>query len=357
MKKAVICEFGDSHDDILYGQFEFLKLSGFETHFVGNFELKERLLMYGNVDKFNYLDFKKGQLSNFLQIVKTWNYIRRNNIKNVVLNTIEGTPVRNFCLFPFGDVNVCGVIHNGGNLQSKSTTFQKIIIPKIKKMYTLNPYIWNNIGYGHNIKNQFIYPLKHPKFNSNYTKPNNQFNIVIPGLVESERRDYMTLLQSLKGKQVPENIKFVLLGRSMHKKGIGKQIKEFLNDNSLANNFIIFDDYVDNNTFNSHMSNADLLLTLIHPGISNFDNYSKNKTSGTFLLSFSYKIPMLNHSFFKNYEDINIASVFYEIDELFDKILYLSKNSQEISKIKQNIQNNVNFDFEHNRKKYIKFLE
>ncbi len=356
MKKAVICEFGDSHDDILYGQFEFLKKTGYTTYFVGNKLLKPRLQEYDNVDQILYLDFSKGQISNLYQIIKTWLFIYKNGIDDIILNTIEGTPVRNFCLLPWGRKNITGIIHNAGNLISNSTTFNKIIKPKIKKMYTLNNYIWKNVGDGLDIANEFVYPLRFPHFKSVVTKPDGEFWVVIPGLVESDRRDYFHLIEALKSKSIPKGIKFILLGKSMHKKGLGPQIKELIESYSLQKYFITFDDYVDNDTFRSYLNEADILATLIHPGISNFDNYSTNKTSGTFLLSYAHLLPMLNHEYFMNYEDINISSVFYNLNNLVETILNLYTNKNIILDIKKQMETNANLDFETNRAKYISLL-
>lgn len=356
MKKAVICEFGDSHDDILYGQFEFLKKTGYATYFIGNKALEARLQEYDNIDHTLYLDFSKGQISNFYQIIKTWLFIYKNGIDDIILNTIEGTPVRNFCLLPWGRKKLTGIIHNAGNLISNSTTFNKIIKPKIKKMYTLNNYIWKNVGDGLDIENEFIYPLRYPKFKSIINKPDGEFWIVIPGLVESGRRDYFHLIESLKSKSIPNGIKFILLGKSMHKKGLGPQIKELIANYNVQNNFIIFDDYVDNNTFRSYLNEADILASLIHPGKSNFGNYSTNKTSGTFLLSFAHKLPILNHEYFSSYEDINVSSVFYNLSNLVETILNLYTNKNIILDIKKQMEVNPNLDFENNRAKYISLL-
>ncbi|MBX3043942.1 MAG: hypothetical protein KIT33_08485 [Candidatus Kapabacteria bacterium] len=356
-KSAVICEFGNSHDELLYSQFEFLKMSGYTTHFIGNESLKSRFDFYDNIDNYYFLNFSGNQLSKFYQIVKTWQYIRKFDIQNIILNTIEGTPVRNFCLFPFGKRKVSGIIHNAGNLKSSSKTFQKIIIPKIKKMFTLNPYIWKNSGSELDIKNEYIYPIARPKFLAERIKPDNEFWIIIPGLVEAERRDYFLLLETLKNKSVPKEIKFILLGKSMHNKGIGSELKIKIAEYNLENNFILFDDYVDNSTFRNYMSNGDILATLIHPGAGNFRSYSSTKTSGTFLMSFSYMIPMLNHEYFENFEDINISSIFYNSDNFYEKIISLKENPQILKLIKSQMVNHNKFDFEVNRQKYIKLVE
>lgn len=356
MKSVALCEFGDSHDDIIYGQFEFLKKSGFTTHFIGNKALENRLTEYDNIDYRFFLDFDSGQIGNFYQIVKTWRYIRKNAINNIVLNTIEGTPVRNFCIFPFGKRNITGIIHNAGNLLSESTTFKKIIIPKIKKMYTLNNYIWKNVGAGLDIENEFVYPLRFPTYNMVISKPKNEFWIIIPGLVESGRRDYIHLLDSIKSESLPKEIKFILLGKSMHPKGIGPKIKQLITEYDLHDNVVMFDDYVDNNTFRSYLDNADLLATLIHPGKGNFDNYSTNKTSGTFLLSFAHKLPMLNHEYFMSYDDINISSVFYNMNNFAETVKNVFFNREQIIHIKDEMSKNLNFDFVFNRKKYLKLL-
>jgi len=163
MKRAALCEFGDSHDDIFYGQFEFLKKSGYETYFIGQKIFEGRLVLYDNIDHAFFLSLGNGALNDFLQIRKVWQLIRKHKITNVILNTIEGTHVRNFCLFPFGNHNVTGIIHNAGNLVSDSFTYKKIIKPKIKRMYALNSYIKQHLGPQSTHISDWLYPLAMPK--------------------------------------------------------------------------------------------------------------------------------------------------------------------------------------------------
>ncbi|GAB1372221.1 hypothetical protein MASR1M45_22830 [Candidatus Kapaibacterium sp.] len=356
-KKAAICEFGDSHDDILYGQFEFLKRSGYRTYFISNRKLEDRVSNYDNIDSKLFLDFGKGQSANFYQIYKTWQFIKSNLIDKVILNTIEGTPVRNFCLFPFGKTTVAGIIHNAGNLTGNSFTFDRIIKPKIKKMFTLAPYIWGNSGNNADIKNEHIYPIKYPKHEITVRKPEGEFWLVIPGLVEKDRRDYLTFLDSIKGKSLPTNLKIILLGKSMHKNGAGALIKEFLTANSLSSNFVLFDNFVENSVFRDYVMQADLFAPLIHPGKGNFESYSTNKTSGTYLLAYANNAPLMCHEYFLQYPDICDSSVFYNLDNLYEILIDAVKKPDIIKNIRANIQNNQNFDFEFNRKKYISLIE
>ncbi|MCO5250651.1 MAG: hypothetical protein M9949_04430 [Candidatus Kapabacteria bacterium] len=357
MKKAVLCEFGESHDDIFFAQFEFLKQSGYETFFIGNSIFSDRLKRYSNIDHEHYLEFGKGKISDFRQIRETWRIIKQNDINNIILNTIGGTPVRNFCLFPFGNRNVAGIIHNAGNLTSRSFTYNRIIKPKIKKIFALNKYIWENVKTDAKLNKSWIYPISYPDFTPNIIKPNDEFWVVVPGLVESDRRDYFHLLDSLIAKRLPENVKLVLLGKSQHSKGCGAEIRKIIDENNLQKNIIMFNDFVDWDTFRSYVTNADLLATLIHPEYANFANYSTNKISGTYLLSFGHQIPLLSHEHFMTYDDIKTSSLFYNQRNLAETIDFLYQNRQYIEKVKLHMKSNPNFDFGFNQKKYISLIE
>jgi hypothetical protein len=357
MKKVVLCEFGESHDDIFFAQFEFLKQSGFETFFIGHSIFRDRLKNYPNIDHQYFLDFGNGKIKDFKQIRETWKIIKQNEINHIILNTLGGTPVRNFCLFPFGNRTVVGIIHNAGNLTSKSFTYNRIIKPKIKRIFALNSYIWDNIKTDAKLKKTSIYPISFPNFTLNINKPKDEFWIVVPGLVESDRRDYFHLLSTISEKRLPPEIKLIFLGKSMHSKGCGTEIRKIIDENNLHNNIIMFDDFVDWDTFRSYITNADLLATLIHPEYTNFANYSTNKISGTYLLSFGHKIPLLSHEHFMTYEDIKTSSLFYNQRNLAETIDFLYRNREYIEKVKLNMIPNPNFDFEYNRKKYISMLE
>jgi hypothetical protein len=355
MKKAVLCEFGTSHDDIFYSQFEFLKLSGYETHFIGNRIFQERLKKYDNIDYSYFLDFGKGQISNFNEIIKTWKYIRKNNINIIILNTLDGTPVRNFCLFPFGNRIVSGIIHNAGNLNGNSFTFNKIIKPKIKRIYALNSYIWNNIKLN-DTKKDWVYPITPVKFEKIIHKPDGEFWFVIPGLVEEDRRDYHSLFDSLAKFSPPKYIKFIFLGKYMHNRGMGNKLLDYISKLNLQDNVILFEDYINDNVFHSYLSQADLIATLIHPEKGNFKNYSTNKISGSYLISFAHKVPLFCHEHFISYDDINSSAIFYNLENMSEKILEVYHNRTILKDVKHQILSNPNFDFEFNRNKYVGLL-
>lgn len=356
MKKAVLCEFGDSHDDIFYAQFEFLKKSGFETFFIGNRIFEQRIKEYDNLEKAFFLDFGQGQIQNFNQIRKTWKLIRKYNINYIILNTIDGTPVRNFCLFPFHNRVVTGIIHNAGSLYNGSFTFDYLIKPKIKRMFALNSYIWQNNSLPQNLKTEWVYPIAYPHFNPKLSKKNNEFHIVVPGLVESSRRDYYSLVNSLTGFNLPENIKIILLGKSMHAKGIGKELKEMAAGSKLDKNFVFFDDFVDWDTFRSYINSADLIAPLLHPEHGNFGNYTSTKITGSYLLAFAHKIPLLSHIYFNQGGDIGNSSIFYDTDMLADVILKCYTDRSLILNVRRKMLENSNFDFEFNRRKYVDFI-
>ncbi len=356
MKKAAICEFGDSHDDIFYGQFEFLKKSGFETFFIGNSIFEGRLLLYDNIDHAFFLSMGKNGLNNFLQIRKAWQLIKKHNITNIILNTIEGTHVRNFCLFPSGNRLITGIIHNAGNLTGSSFTYNKIIKPKITRMYALNGYIQTSIGTKISHISDWVYPLAIPKFNKIKLKSDGDFHIVVPGLVEHARRDYPFLIRALLNFDLPAKLKVILLGKSMHEKGLGREIKEIIKNSPLNEKLIMFDDFVDWDTFRSHVDSADLLLPLLHPGYRNFNNYTATKITGTYLLSFAHKIPLFSHEYFDRNDDIGNSSLFYNPDNFAHKLCELAQNPSQIYDVKQKMLNNPNFDFEFNRKKYVSHL-
>jgi len=142
----------------------------------------------------------------------------------------------------------------------------------------------------------------------------------------------------------------------MHSKGLGPEIKEIVKKSPLKDKLIMFDDFVDWNTFHSHIESADMLLPLLHPGYGNFENYTTTKITGTYLLSFAHKVPLFSHEYFNRNDDIGNSSLFYNADNFAEQISALAQNKSSICEVRQKMLNNPNFDFEFNRKKYISNL-
>jgi hypothetical protein len=356
-QKAAILEFGTSHDDIFYSQVRFLKESGYEVYLVLNRVFENRLSNYGEFDGTFLMDLKDVGYGDFIEVIKAWKFLRRNKIKYIILNTVQGTGARNFCLLPHWGMNLTGIVHNADLLAGKSSTFRFYIKPRLKKFFALNKYIWDNINLSKRFSYDWIYPIFTEKTKSVITKRNNEFWVVIPGNVETERRDYIGLLSALKGKQLPENLKFVLLGKSMHSGGAGEKIKALIKEYSLENNFVMFDGFVEWDAFNDYTSQADLIATLIHPSAKSFANYSTSKISGSYLIAFNNKVPLLSHNYFENYCDIAESAFFYESDDIYTQIISLYNNRQMVEQKKIEMQNNQNFDFEFQRLKYVALVE
>lgn len=356
-QKAAIIEFGTSHDDIFYSQVKFLKESGYEVYLILNRVFENRLSNYGDFDGTFFMDFSGNGFGDWKEVYKARKFLRRNGIKHIILNTVQDTSVRNFLMFPQWGMNLTGIIHNAELLVGKSTTYRYIIKPRLKKYFALNKYIWDNINMGEGFYCDWLYPIYTKKSEAIIEKPIDEFWIVIPGNVETERRDYIGLLSTLEGKDLPHTLKFVLLGKSMHSGGAGERIKLLIKEYGLENNFVMFESFVDWDVFNDYTSQADLIATLIHPTAKSFANYSKSKISGSYLIAYDNKVPLLSHSYFKSYSDIAESAFFYESDCIYTQIMELYNNRLLLEQKKIEMQNNPNFDFEFQRKKYMGLVE
>lgn len=356
-QKAALLEFGTSHDDIFYSQVKFLKESGYEVYLVLNQVFEKRLSDYGDIDGSFFMNLETGGFNNWKEVFKAWKFLRRNKVKYIILNTVQGTGTRNFCLLPHWGMNLTGIIHNAELLVGNSSTFRFYIKPRLKKYFALNQYIWDNIDLGKGFHCDWLYPVFTEKTKTVITKNPDEFWVVIPGNVEIERRDYPGLLSALKGKDLPENLKFVLLGKSMHRRGAGEQIKQLIKEYGLERNFVMFPGFVEWGVFNDYTSQADLIATLIHPTAKSFANYSTSKISGSYLIAFNHKVPLLCHSYFKNYSDISESAFFYGDNDIYEQIMNLYNNRSLLAQKKSDMANNQNFDFEFQRKKYIGLVE
>lgn len=346
MKKIALIEFGDSHDEVLYPQYRFLKSHNYEVLLVVSEALKHRLFDYPK----NEVHFIKSEPK-----FRDFHYLHRElesrKIRKVVINTASGKKVRNFVWCkPNSRLEYIGVAHNLEKIKSSHT--QRLISHKIKKYYFLAEYLKER-AQKFNSKIQFS-DFKAAFLPDDFQtpeikKPAHETWILIPGQVEYKRRDYLSLLRSLKGFN-KEHVKFILLGKSKHKFGDGPMLEVEIQQHKLERAFKMWDDFVPNEEFYAYLSQADFILPLIHPKHVSSGLY-ENQISGAWNMAFSYRIPLLMESMWASYPEFEDTAHFYDLKNLKD----LWPKLPELKKL--SFYQKDSWSLEYAAKHYLEFLE
>lgn len=354
-KQILLIESTGSHLEWIYTQNLFLNNSDYELHVACDNQFRTRLKYMSN-DRLHMFNFIKVNLREYIkEIFKIRKLFKKYNYDLIVFNTAHNNFVRDVLIVLPNKTKKIGLLHRGQNLVNSAT--QRFITKRINGYITLADYQAKHVKLLTSkslqtiYNTQFMYQIKQPE------KINNQFfNVVIPGAVERYRRDYYSLIQFIENTDLPDDIRFIFLGKlnthSDEHKDIFKQIEE-----SPKNKYILyFTDYVNDDVFDKYIQSADILLPLIHPSMDNFDNYLKYQISGTFNLAYAYYKPMLIHEKFEEYPEFRISSIFYRTESLMDKLLEVYKNTEILKELENNIKTNQNLTFNCQREKYLYFI-
>lgn len=303
-----LIEFGNSHDEVLYPQYLFLKRQGYEVLLVVSEELKKRLFSYPENELLYFP--RKARLRDY-RLLHT--ELRKRGIEKVVLNTASGKKVRNF-VWLNSRIDYFGVLHNLRRLENSNT--QKLISLRLKHYFFLADYLKDK-ALKLNSRLQFA-SFKAAFLPKDLTvldlEKKEQTWIVIPGQVEYKRRDYISLIESLQEKP-PENLLFILLGKSKHVFGDGADLERRIKEAGLEMYFKLWDGFVSNAEFYGYLQKADLVLPLIHPNHASGKLY-ENQISGAWNMADSYQIPLLMEKMWSDFGEFQDSAFFYDAQNM-----------------------------------------
>jgi glycosyltransferase involved in cell wall biosynthesis len=347
MKFALI-EIGGSHDECLYSQLLFLNGKANETHLICSDNLKEQVSNFELFTTKYFFDFQSSKWQRIHSIYKLWRQIRKEKYDTVIFNTAQGSVLRSLMLLPYGkQTTFVGVMHNANKLFKSSS--QQIISKKIKKYFVLNDYVTSIQEKLPHLEIASFYPIFFPEFKTGtISKPNDEIWICIPGQLQQKRRDYRGLINSLVSKSIPDNIKFLLLGRCT-KENECAEIKEKIEKKGLNKNFVFWDKFIPNDEFYSYIQASDFIMPLV--SAKNEPAYLTHKISGSFNLAFAYKKLMLMEGKFKYIEDFKENAVFYTYSSINEVLQNLDKELL-TEKRYQNSKWNLAFQ----QRKYLEFI-
>ncbi len=348
MKFALI-EIGGSHDECLYSQLLFLKGEVNETHLICSVNLQKQVSNFKHFNAKYFFDFQSSKRKRLKSIFKLWLQIRKEKYDIVIFNTAQGSVLRSLMLLPYAKhTNFVGVMHNANKL-SKSNS-QKLISKRIKKYFVLNDYVTTIQKKLPQLKIASFYPIFFPKFKSiSINKPKDEIWICIPGQLQQKRRDYRGLIDSLIADSIPNNLKFLLLGRCT-KENECAEIKERIEAKGLDKHFVFWNKFIPNDAFYSYIQISDFIMPLV--SADKEPAYLTHKISGSFNLAFAYKKPLLMEASFKHIEDFQENALFYEYATMNEMLKDL--NSNILSKSRYY---NPKWELDYQQQKYLEFIK
>ncbi len=267
----------------------------------------------------------------------------------ILLNSAQGRKIRDLCLrLLFDKTEIVGIHHNPENIYKSFT--QKIIHWKIKKYIVLADFIKDFLKTkipNTKVKIGSFYPLSFHQF-LKFDKNTNDKYILIPGVLEQDRRDYLGLVDMVKKNEsnLDSKVKFVLLGNS--KNHDGPQIAEKIKKLELLSRFVFFDSYVEDEIMLNYVNKCLAIMPLMHPGTRWFEKYFETKISGAYSLAFAFNKRLLMHDVFKGKQEFENHAVYYNGDSLAGSINNLEKLPL--------IDKQKKFEFEFQKNRLLEFL-
>jgi hypothetical protein len=358
-KKAIIAEFYTSHDFIIHSQISYLLDSGYQTHLWINKNLPFNNIFGFDIKINRYPAFTGKEQRHFSKALI--NYIIKNQIETLIINSAHGKFVRNFCIFSnLKKINIVGNLHLANKL--KGSFNQKLISLFIKKYFVLADYILENCQLIKPKHTQLCsyYRLFSDKFLSQKSNicDNENFIICIPGEISPFRRNYHFLINFIKqhNEFLDKRIKFELLGNVKIKEGY--PIIEAIKSSNFKDRFILYDSYIPDDIFFSRLKQCNIITPLIDNNVPNFTMYSKYQISGAFDLAYIFQKPLLLYSSFQDISDFRDISIFYNEFEFSNFLNNLLENYEEIKhKALTAYQTYDRYNYNKQRIKYIKFIE
>ncbi len=338
---VLLLEIGGSHIECMYSYLHLLKKKNHQVHLACNQKL---VALFPEKDQLDGLLILKDKFS-FSEQIKAFllirNYIQKNKITHLIINTCELKIIRNLFLFIPKKINCTGLVHNAKKLE-KSVTFTKLLSIKMKKYLVLGDFLLKNIQPFYKFQVQSFYPIYFPKAkNNNVQKPNGAFWVCIPGGASHQRRDYLLLIEALSKTALPTHIQFIFLGKYYLNEVIDKSTTE---SEWWKNHIITFDEEVPYDIFHQYIQQSDFILPLIK--MENDTMYGLARISGSFNLGLGYKKPFLLPENYQANTDLLPYSLYYKnTNHLLDIIANSDSDKSSIATIQQNYATGMFKDF------------
>jgi hypothetical protein len=358
-KNVVLIELGGSHAECLHTQIHYLATAGYRVYLICDEIVWSQIGEKQRLSGSQVYPSRRNIIQHIAMMFKIRRYLREYKICFMVINTIEVSAIRDICFFSLPrKLNCTGLLHNADKLTT-GRSLRLFIGKRVKKIFVLSEYIRQKCQLQTKYKLAAFYPIYFPEFAPvSFEKSADEIWITIPGAVETLRRDYIGLLQNLKEKGLHHEVRIIFLG----KLDVGKypDVASLLEQiSALKYRITVFKEFVDNSVFHSYVRQSDLILPLLHPTGGSTLNafYGNHRISGSFNLSFSYKIPMLIEQGMMQYDDFKDCSFFYKAEDLVDIINSFVHRKQELKAMREAMLHNARWEETNLLHQYVRFVE
>lgn len=359
--KVLLVELSGIHYEVIYSHIKCLKKAGYEVIFLCYEDIGERPELYSAADRSVLLSEPSIRWAKPLQLLRVFRLLLEEDCRNLVLATADSgiwlmrALLLTLSVLPL-KLNVVRCIHNFRPLKEKfleTELFNKIF----RKVLVLNEYIVeenkNNIDEQNLLVESFL-PIFFPKEGGeNLSKGNNETWICIPGKVNTDRRDYIELIDQLEKKNIDERLKFILLGGDDGDLG---NMKRRIRKKGLSERFLTFESkFVPQKVLSSYLKKSDFIMPLIHPSKNKYKKYIKDKISGAFNLAFGFGKPLLCAEDYEGFSNFDNFSIFYSMENIISVVNSLPE-AEKNDIINKEYASRV-MSIEYQSKKYEKTLE
>lgn len=342
-RNVVLVELTGSHDECMYSMMKIYNALDYEVHIVASSELIGRFERYQAIKSIEFFDIPKGRLNYFGSLLKIRKYLKSINPDLIYLNTAANNIMLDLLLVLGKKYKYTGLLHSVQKLNQSNT--QNLISKYISKYYVLMDYLLDFVPIHMKNRVDSLYLVYNTIDDNNYPK-SDELQICIPGQIEFKRRDYRFLLDLAASKELNPKIKFVILGNINQVSGNGSEFVKLAESKGITNRFITFDRFISPGEFLKYVATSDLIMPLLHPNVDFFNNYLTNQISGSFIHSFTHRVPMLINKEFEIIDDILDSSFIYDDRNAIEILNLLASNHELIKKKKNQIATNPKFDFD-----------
>jgi hypothetical protein len=333
--KTVLVQFYQYHEEILAPQINFLLPEHeiflaapqiiFKNDYILPFERHIKKIIFKD-NRYNkkLLDIPFRIISIVVKYILLFFFVKKNGIEIIIFNTINKPFHFPFIKILFNKTKNIHIIHNAQLFKTKKSIKPLLFFEKnLFISFDVYNYFINN--HTENIDKSifnWFFPCLNDFAPPDYADPGilseDKINIVIPGSVDDNRRNYnglITALNNIKDKNLPFQI--IFLGK------ISPEKRQLIEDKNLNHIIKTFTDYIPGALMLSLIKNSDAAAFLIDKTI-NFQLYNTYKATGTSILCLSFGIPCIVSDDFILDTGLQDKAVIYpkdRIESVFERMI------------------------------------
>jgi hypothetical protein len=225
---------------------------------------------------------------------------------------------------------------------------RNLFLKKVDSIITMGPNIKQYVNFNQTTKPTFYIPFDYDVDSfSEINNQNKEIRIVIPGMIDNKRRDYLSLLKFLEKfyTEYPNSkIRIKLLGRIVSKENV---IVAELSDNiniKFDNKITYFRKFIPTEQFEEELINADYILSNVHVFNKKSDRieiYGTTKESGISFIIYKYEKPAIVPEAQRILSGFNSQLIkFNQYEDLFEIFKNIEKNNINYDKLKKEAEIN-----------------